>query len=163
MVILLLICITLILALVDIVLKSSVEGALTQKEERTAFKEKLIIRKVYNKGFSLNVMDDKPEAVRYVSAYMTVTMIIYQMFTLLKKGCIFKRIGVSLMSAGALSNTFDRWIRGYVIDYIALPVKNERIKKLTFNLADICLLAGGALVTVASVVAALKEVFHKES
>ncbi|MBO5461532.1 MAG: signal peptidase II [Ruminococcus sp.] len=163
MVILLLICVTLILALVDIVLKSSVEGSLTTKEERTAFKDKVIIRKVYNKGFSLNMMDDKPEVVKYTSVYIAVLMTIYQMFTLLRKGCPVKKLGLSVMSAGAWSNTFDRWFRGYVIDYIAVPSKNEKLKKLTFNLADIFLVAGGVIVIVASVVSAIKEVFQKES
>lgn len=163
MVILLLICITLILALADIVLKSSVEESLTTKEERTAFKDKVIIRKVYNKGFSLNVMEDKPEVVKYTSVYVAVLMTIYQMITLLKKGHPIKKLGLSIMSAGAWSNTFDRWFRGYVIDYIALPAKNEKLKKLTFNLADIFLVAGGLIVFFASIVSIIKEVFHKKS
>lgn len=114
--ILVLICITLILALVDMIMKYAVESSLDAKEERYAFKKKLILRRVYNKGFCMNQMDDKPEVVKYTSAYATVLVTIYQMFTLLKKKeCLFKKIGLSMMSAGAWSNTFDRWFRGHVV------------------------------------------------
>lgn len=162
--ILLLICVTIILALVDIVVKSSIENSLTTKEERYAFKEKIILRKVYNKGFSMNLLEDKPEVVKYTSAYTAVLLTIYQLFSLLqKKECPVKKIGLSLMSAGAWSNTFDRWVRGYVIDYIGVPSENKEVEKLTFNMADIFIVIGGILVAGASVFKMIKEVFHKES
>ena len=38
------------------------------------------------------------------------------------------------MTAGAWSNTFDRWLRGYVIDYIGFENKNKKIEKITKTL-----------------------------
>ena len=46
------------LALIDIALKSTIEGYMTQKEERTACGGKLILRKVYNKGMCMNLLED---------------------------------------------------------------------------------------------------------
>ena len=162
--ILLLIFITINLALVDMILKYAVECSLTTKEERYAFKEKLILRKVYNKGFCMNLLDKKPEVVKYTSAYITVLVTIYQMFTLLrKKVCPLKKIGLSFLAAGAWSNTFDRWFRGYVVDYIGIPSENKNVEKVTFNLADIFIAIGGILVTACSIIQMIKEVFHKKS
>ncbi|MEE1085670.1 MAG: signal peptidase II [Schaedlerella sp.] len=161
--ILLLICITIILALADIVLKSCVENSLTTKEERYAFKEKIILRKVYNKGFCLNLLEDKPEVVKYTSAYMTVLVTIYQLFTLMrKKECLVKKTGLSFFSAGAWSNTFDRWIRGYVIDYVGIPSKDKEKEKFSFNLADVLIALGGILVVCSAVFEVIKEVFQKK-
>ena len=41
------------------------------------------------------------------------------------------------MTAGAWSNTFDRWIRGYVIDYAAVKCRHQKLSKITFNLGDV--------------------------
>ena len=63
--ILVLINITACLALIDIALKSTIEGYMTQKEERTACGGKLILRKVYNKGMCMNLLEDHQEVVKY--------------------------------------------------------------------------------------------------
>lgn len=149
--ILILIGITAILAMIDIILKSCIEGNLIQKEERNACGGKLILRKVYNKGFSLNLMENNPDAVKYVSAFATIILTIVQLISLMrKKVSVFKKVGLSLMTAGAWSNTFDRWLRGYVIDYIGFQTKKEKLTQLTWNLGDFFLIAGGVLVVAAS-------------
>ena len=70
--ILVLINITACLALIDIALKSTIEGYMTQKEERTACGGKLILRKVYNKGMCMNLLEDHQEVVKYGSAFVDV-------------------------------------------------------------------------------------------
>ena len=53
--ILVLISVTAVLAMLDITIKSCIENGITRKEEREALKGKVILRKVYNRGFGLNV------------------------------------------------------------------------------------------------------------
>lgn len=149
MVILVLISITACLAMLDITMKSVIEGYLKQGEERTALGGKVILRKVYNKGFCLNILKDKPEIVKYTSAYAAVILTIYQLFTLLRKGRFGKKVGLSLLTAGAWSNTFDRWFRGYVIDYVGFEARKEKLARLTYNLADF-FIAAGAVATAMS-------------
>ncbi|WP_251390695.1 signal peptidase II [Mediterraneibacter agrestimuris] len=149
--ILVLICLTVCLALADIALKSTIEGYMTRKEERTACGGKVILRKVYNKGFSFNLLEEKREAVKYGSAYATVILTIWQLITLLQKKHYLKKWGLSLMTAGAWSNTFDRWFRGYVIDYVGFQTKWKKVTAMTFNLADFLIGAGGMMVLLASI------------
>lgn len=59
------------------------------------------------------------------------------------------------MTAGAWSNTFDRWFRGYVIDYVGFQTKWKKVTAITFNLADFLIGAGGVLVV-------LSAIFHKK-
>lgn len=149
--ILVLMCLTVCLALADIALKSTIEGYMTRKEERTACGGKVILRKVYNKGFSFNLLEEKREAVKYGSAYATVILTIWQLITLLQKKHYLKKWGLSLMTAGAWSNTFDRWFRGYVIDYVGFQTKWKKVTAMTFNLADFLIGAGGMMVLLASI------------
>lgn len=148
--ILLLLSITACLALLDIAVKSTIEGYMTRKEERTACKGKVILRKVYNRGFCMDVLEDRPETVKYASAYAAVLLTIYQLYTLMRKKRFVKKAGLSLMTAGAWSNTFDRWLRGYVIDYVGFQTKWENLTKLTFNLGDFFIGAGSVLVALSS-------------
>lgn len=153
--ILVFICITACLTMLDITLKSVIEGYLTRKEERTVRGGKIILRKVYNRGLCMNLLKDEPETVKFLSAYVTVVLTIYQLFTLLRKKHFCKKIGLSLLTAGAWSNTFDRWIRGYVIDYIGIQTKQKHLAKITFNLADLFIGAG-------TVIAMFCSVFHRK-
>ena len=150
--ILVLICITACLAMIDITVKSCIEGAMTRKEERTACHGKLILRKVYNHGFCMNLLEDEQEAVKYTSAFATILLTIYQLLTLMRKKHFVKKSGLSLMTAGAWSNTFDRWVRGYVIDYLGIRTKWKKVTAVTFNLADFMIGAGSILVMLSSLV-----------
>ena len=153
--ILVLISITLCLALIDITVKSTIEGYMTQKEERTACKGKVILRKVYIRGFGFNLCEKKEELVKYGSAIAATILTIWQLFTLMCKKQRLRKWGLSFMTAGAWSNTFDRWFRGYVIDYVGFQTKWKKVTAITFNLADFLIGAGGVLVV-------LSAIFHKK-
>ena len=49
------------------------------------------------------------------------------------------------MLGGAVRNTYDRFKRGYVVDYLSLKTKNRKLSDITFNLADLALFAGAIL------------------
>lgn len=144
------ICITAVLAMLDITVKSFIENGMARGEERTTCGGKVILRKVYNKGFSMSLLEEKPEVVKYASAYMTVLLTIVQLITLMRKKRFLKKAGLSLMTAGAWSNTFDRWVRGYVIDYLGFQTKWKKITQITCNLGDFFIAAGGILMMVSS-------------
>lgn len=151
MVILVLMSLTLCLALGDIAAKSFVEGGMKRGEEHTVCKGKVIFRKVYNRGICLNLFEDKPDFVKGASAVVTMLLTIYQCFTLLHKKRYLKKAGLSLMAAGAWSNTFDRWIRGYVIDFIGFQTKWKKITGITYNFGDFFIAAGAVLVMLSSI------------
>ena len=52
-----------------------------------------------------------------------------------KKGCLAQKIGLSMVLGGAISNLYDRLVKGYVVDYFSIEFK--RLKKVIFNLGDI--------------------------
>ena len=54
------------------------------------------------------------------------------------------------MAAGAWSNTFDRCVRGHVVDYIGFRSENKKISDVTYNLGDFFIAAGGVTALLAS-------------
>jgi len=139
-----------ILFLLDQMMKEYAEGRVRLGEQHEILNGKIVVRKVYNKGFALNWCEDSPRLVERVSLVASVFLIVYYWFCL-KRGSAIRKMGMAMQVSGAWSNTYDRLIRGYVIDYFAFQTKNERISKVTFNLGDMFIFVGGLLVTVASV------------
>lgn len=150
MAILVIMSLTLCLTLFDIAVKSYVEGYMRRGEERTFGGGKVILRKAYNKGMCLNLLEDDPELVKVSSTIVTMLLTIYQLITLMRKKHYLKKAGLSLMTAGAWSNIFDRWIRGYVIDYVGFRTKWKKITEITYNLGDFFIFAGSILLIISS-------------
>ena len=59
-----------------------------------------------------------------------------------------EKFGITVLGAGAFSNTFDRLVRGYVVDYFGVRCKNSKLSKITANLADLYILTGVSILTV---------------
>lgn len=64
---------------------------------------------------------------------------------LLHGGNKLSKAGLSMILGGGLSNYVDRRNKGYVTDYVSLNVKNKDIRKIAFNLSDVCIVTGAAL------------------
>lgn len=97
---------------------------------------------VKNYGFAGNSMDGHPKAVSYVSAALTLVMAAAVAAAPPKM-----KLPMALILGGAISNTADRLIRGYVVDYIPMSVKNNSDKKkkgkLYYgNISDAAIFAG---------------------
>ena len=52
------------------------------------------------------------------------------------------------VTAGAVSNIYDRLARGKVIDYFGVKSKSRFLSDLTANLADIYVTVGAVIITV---------------
>ena len=104
----------------DQILKTYAEQNLEKNEERK-LTERVVLRRVNNNGMCLNLM---------------------------KKKGFWKKTALSLLAAGAWSNTFDRFIRGYVVDYIGFKCENEKVSRITYNLGDFFIGAGALLLSV---------------
>lgn len=129
----------------DEILKQWVEDQLEEGEVRFYLKDRLVIRKVYNRGFIFSSLEDKNLLVKGVSVVAGVFVFLMDIWAE-RYGSLQEKLGMTLLSAGAASNIFDRLVRGKVIDYIAVRTKNTRIKKITANLGDIYIALGAILI-----------------
>lgn len=126
----------------DVLLKQHIEENFEAGDEKETAGGKIILRKVYNKGFALHVMDKHSGVIKSVSALLGVLLLLLNGRLFLKKGHGGEKLGMAIFSAGAFSNIFDRLIRGKVIDYIGFKSSNKFLSRLTVNLADIFLVIG---------------------
>lgn len=138
-----------VLFLLDLLVKESVEKNVSCGEEREFLKKNIILRKVYNKGMMLHTFEQYPRLIKGVTIVAGLFLVLYDAVLLCRKRHYIEKIGMMLFTGGALSNIYDRLLRGKVIDYIGFKTKSESVTKVTFNMGDF-FIALGALIVVIS-------------
>ena len=135
----------LVLVCVDMGVKQYIEDFFEPKEERETMSSHVVLRKVYNRGFILDTLDQYPKLVQRSSLILGIVLLVYDLRLFLTKGRRLEKLGLTLLSAGAFSNIYDRVIRGKVIDYIGFKSKWKSLSRITANLADFYVLIGRRL------------------
>lgn len=145
----------LVLTCIDMGIKQYIEDTFEENEERKTLISGIVLRKAYNKGFALNILAGHPGIIRKSTLAALAGIIISDLRLFLEKGKFLEKLGMAFASAGAVSNVYDRLIRGKVIDYIGAESENSFFSRLTGNLADMYLSAGIVLL-------ALSRIIHKK-
>lgn len=130
---------------VDLGIKKYTEENVRDGEEHRIWKGKGIYRKVHNKGLMMNHLDSRPKLVKGMSAAALGILFFWEQLLWKEPGRKLAKLGTSLMLGGAVGNTYDRFKRGYVVDYLSLKTKNRKLSDITFNLSDLALFAGAVL------------------
>ncbi len=91
---------------------------------------------VTNKGAAFSLFQENPIGLKWISLLVSLGLIGLGIWA--KNLHRFEKLGFGLILAGALGNGIDRFIYGYVIDFIELKF----IRFPVFNLADIAINVG---------------------
>lgn len=135
--------------LLDLLIKNYMEKHLEEGETRSFCKGRLLIRKYHNRGAFLDLGEKRQGVVALVSLLLTLFMTVVFLSTFSFRGSAALKAGLALLLGGAYSNTYDRLTRRYVVDYVSFPVKNQRFRRIVFNISDFCILIGALLMTLA--------------
>ncbi len=138
---------------VDLCIKEEIEArdGSDFPRELEGSRGKLVLHKSHNAGFPFEVLNDRPELVRMVPLAVISGLAGILAFLMPRKGFPAEKLALVLALGGALSNLYDRMVRGYVVDYFSINV--GKLKKVIFNLGDLCILAGTAIMLVSQLAA----------
>lgn len=143
------ILIALAVFLLDSFMKNYVEDNIRIGEKKDILKGKITLKREYNSGFCLNVLDDKIDVVKRVTALVFGIVTLVFILMLPNKGKRLQKLGLSLCIGGGAGNLKDRFTRGKVLDYFSINFKP--IKHIVFNIADIFIVFGAFLILVTNV------------
>lgn len=136
------------IVLTEMKIKNYIEEHKKIGERKEILGGRIILKKQYNYGMMMNLLDDKKELVKTVSCVILGLFLLLFALVLPRKGNKLFKLGLSLCLGGAISNVHDRVSRGYVIDYFSFNCK--KLKKIVFNLADMAIFLGCALMLLSS-------------
>lgn len=134
------------LAALDLGIKSVVENQEddTFPRELPSSKGLIKLHKNHNAGFPFGFMKERPELVKGIPI-MVVSALAGALCALLQdKGKTAQKAGIAMVIGGALSNLYDRVVRGYVVDYFT--IEKDPLKKVVFNLGDMFVFLGSAVI-----------------
>ncbi len=134
-----------ILFLEELCVKNHAEKYFQPSDNRQALKGLLVLRKYHNRGAFLNAGESRQKIVASVSVALTALVAVALWKAAGIPGLKLCKIGLSLMLGGGLSNTTDRLMRGYVVDYMSLRCGDKRIDNIVFNMADLYIMIGALL------------------
>lgn len=139
----------------DMGIKQYVEDTFRCGEEKETLIPGIVMRKVSNRGFAFHILEKRPEIVKYASLFVGGVILLYDVYLMFRKKRYVRKIGMTLVTAGAVSNTYDRVVRGKVIDYLGYKGKGKKEEEkeaffsgITVNLADLFLFAGAVMADV---------------
>lgn len=115
----------------------------------------IILHRNHNDGFPFGLFRNRPELVRGVPLVITSALAGAFFWLYPQKGHQAEKLALSMILGGAMSNLYDRLIRHYVVDYFSIQWKS--LKKVVFNLGDICIFLGTAILLLTELLRDLKE------
>lgn len=140
-----------LLAGIDLCIKAEIEARDSSEFPKPLeiAKGKIILHKNHNMGFPFEFLKNRPDLVEKVPRMVFCGLSGIFGFLLPKKGYWAEKLALALTLGGAMSNLYDRYTRKYVVDYFSIDVKG--IKKVVFNLGDICIFIGAGIMLVSQV------------
>lgn len=125
----------------DLFCKARVERmSLSPGEVKPICGGRLLLRRSHNAGMAFRIGEGRDWTG--LSAGLTALTAAGFLFSLGKRGNGLLRFGLALVTGGGCSNTYDRYRRTYVVDYLSVPVRWKPLRNLVFNLADLAIAIG---------------------
>ena len=136
--------------IMDLLIKNYIERTGNEGGEKPMFGGKIMLHRYHNKGAFLNVGEGRRGFVSVMSLILTLGATVLFLVTFTCRGSRLLKVGLAFLLGGAYSNTYDRLVRKYVVDYVSFPVKNRKIRNIVFNISDFCIMIGALIMVIGS-------------
>lgn len=131
--------------LLDFVVKRHMEQRLKCGEPHLKLKGRIILEKYYNKGAALNFLSHSPKKMTAIHTAVMLVVAAGYYFLLRIPGKSLGKTGMALLMGGGLNNLYDRYTKGYVVDYFRIYAGPKRLRRIIFNISDFCIFIGAVL------------------
>lgn len=130
----------------DYALKEHVNSNVLQGTKEEILNGKLLLRNCHNKGAAFGVLKNTdPKIIQEASALGAGAALWEFLRQLPKRGRRLKKTGLALIAGGGMNNYVERRRSGSVTDYVSVNTSNKKLRRLVFNLSDLCILTGAIL------------------
>lgn len=130
---------------IDFFLKRYVEQHYEKKVRNPKCGNLFYIEKYYNNGAMLNALERHTGLLKVLHTGLMLLLCIWFYFSLRSKEKKIQNIGLALLIGGGMSNLFDRYTKGHVVDYIGFGFGPKWFRNIIFNSSDFFVFIGAAL------------------
>lgn len=131
--------------LLDFILKSYMDKTYARKVQHPRLNGAIILEKYYNSGAALNLLAKRPKFLKFFHTVILIAIGTVYYFFLRHSNRPVAKTGLALLLGGGLSNLFDRYTKGHVIDYFRIGIGPKWLRRIIFNVSDFCIFIGALL------------------
>ncbi|MBQ8279029.1 MAG: signal peptidase II [Roseburia sp.] len=132
----------------DFFIKKYVDKKYATKVKHPKLWNRVYIEKYYNDGAMLNLLEDWPGLLKILQTALMLAICIWFYFLLRQNGGKLGKLGTAFLVGGGLSNLFDRYTKGHVVDYIGFDFGPKWFRRIIFNVSDFFVFIGGVLAVI---------------
>ena len=132
----------------DFFIKKYVDKKYVRKVRHPKLHNLIYIEKYYNDGAALNFLEKRPGILKVLQTVLMFAICIWFYFGLRINGGKLGKTGMAFLIGGGLSNLFDRYTKGHVVDYIGFNFGPKWFRRIIFNVSDFFVFRGGALTVI---------------
>ena len=133
----------------DFFIKRYVDEKCERKVKHPKLGGFVYIEKYYNNGAMLNFLEKRPGLLKIVQTVFMVFVCIWFYFSVRRNtGAVAGKFGTAFLVGGGLSNLFDHYTKGHVVDYIGFGIGPKWFRRIVFNVSDFFVFIGGVLAVV---------------
>lgn len=133
----------------DFFIKRYVDKKYVRKEKHPKLGGLVYIEKYYNDGAALNLLEEWPGLLKILQTVFMIVVCMWFYFSLRKNsGAGVGKIGTAFLVGGGLSNLFDRYTKGHVVDYVGFGFGPKWFQRIIFNVSDFFVFIGGVLAVI---------------
>jgi len=133
----------------DFFIKRYVDKKYDRKVKHSKLGGFAYIEKYYNDGAMLNLLEKRPVLLKVIQTAFMVAVGVWFYFSMRKNdGVVAEKLGTAFLVGGGLSNLFDRYTKGHVVDYLGFNFGPKWFRRIVFNVSDFFVFIGGVLMVV---------------
>lgn len=134
--------------LLDFGIKRHMDRKYARKVRHPRLCGKIIVEKYYNNGAALNLLAKKPKAMRFLHTAALLLVGVLSYFLMRLPGKSLEKTGMAMLMGGGMSNLYDRYAHGHVVDYFHINIGPKGLRRIIFNISDFCIFIGALLAAV---------------
>lgn len=132
----------------DFLIKRHIEKNYVGRVRHKKLHNKIYIEKYYNNGAALNFLAKRPRLLTLLHTLAMIFMCVMFYMYLRLSGKELAKTGLSFLIGGGLSNLFDRYTKGHVVDYVGFCFGPKWFQRIVYNISDFFVFIGAALMVI---------------
>ena len=132
----------------DFFIKRYVDKKYARKVKHPKLGGLVYIEKYYNDGAMLNMLKDWPGVLKILQTVLMLAVCIWLYFSVRRNDSELGKIGAAFLVGGGMSNLFDRYTKGHVVDYVGFNFGPKWFRRIIFNVSDFFVFIGGVLAVI---------------
>ena len=92
-----------------------------------------------------DTLEKRPALVKGIGIGVVSLLAVTFLMAMTLKGKKALKAGLALILGGGMANLLERFLHGYVTDYIQFQIPIPFLRKFIYNIADLCIFIGTAV------------------